>query len=70
MLPKKTAEVCKSEKGLSPGNIDELGYYSRKTFNCWKDLFSIVDLEKQGNVFLKSLPPGTPAAPWLVGLVE
>jgi hypothetical protein len=23
-------------------NIDELGYYSRQTFNCRKDLFSIV----------------------------
>jgi hypothetical protein len=27
-------------------NIDELGYYSRHTFNCWKDLFSVVDSEK------------------------
>jgi hypothetical protein len=27
-------------------DIDELGYYSRQTFNCWKDLFSIVDSEK------------------------
>jgi hypothetical protein len=27
-------------------NKDELGYYSRQTLNCWKDLFSIVDSEK------------------------
>jgi hypothetical protein len=27
-------------------NIDELGYYSRQTFNSWKDLFSIIDSEK------------------------
>jgi hypothetical protein len=27
-------------------NIDELEYYSRQTFDCWKDLFSIVDSEK------------------------
>jgi hypothetical protein len=39
-------------------NIDELGYYSRQTFNCWKDLFSIVDSEKQGNLFLNSLSSG------------
>jgi hypothetical protein len=27
-------------------NIDELGYYLRQTFSCWKDLFSVVDSEK------------------------
>jgi hypothetical protein len=27
-------------------NIDELGYYSKQTFNCWKGLFSIDDSEK------------------------
>jgi hypothetical protein len=39
-------------------NIDELGYYSGQTFNYWKDLFSIADSEKQGNLFLNSLPSG------------
>jgi hypothetical protein len=27
-------------------NIYEPGYYSRQTFNRWKDLFPIVDSEK------------------------
>jgi hypothetical protein len=27
-------------------NTDELGYYSRQTFNCRKDLFSIANSEK------------------------
>jgi hypothetical protein len=39
-------------------NTDEPGYYSPQTFNCWKDLFSIADSEKQGNVVLNSLPSG------------
>jgi hypothetical protein len=46
-------------------NIDKLGYYSRQTFSCWKDLFSIVDSEKWGNLFLNSLPSGH-LPPWLV----
>jgi hypothetical protein len=39
-------------------NIPELGYYSRQTFNCWKELFTLVDSEKEGNLFLNSLPSG------------
>jgi hypothetical protein len=39
-------------------NTDELEYYSLQTFNCWKDLFPIVDSEKQGNFFLNALPSG------------
>jgi hypothetical protein len=39
-------------------DVDELGYYSRQTFYCWKDLFWIVDSEELGNLFLNSLPSG------------
>jgi hypothetical protein len=29
-------------KKMNIYNIDELGYYSRQTFSCWKDLISIL----------------------------
>jgi hypothetical protein len=54
----KTKNTIKSTNKVNVYNIDELGYYSRQTFNCWKDLFSIADSEKQGNLILNSLPSG------------
>jgi hypothetical protein len=42
--------------------MDELGYYSGQTFNCWKDLFSIADSEKWGNLFLNFTAIWTPTA--------
>jgi hypothetical protein len=41
----KKIQLNQSKK-MNIYDIDELRYYSRQTFSCWKDLFLIVDSEK------------------------